>query len=269
MTLIQVLFMRETYAVTILEQKCRSLRDHAGKMGLRSKLDPGLSNTQIFVRAIVRPAKISILSPINIMLSLVSAFINGLLFLLLTTFPLVFQVEYGFSAQTIGLSFLGIGVGNVIALTAFSMTSDRYIRKRVAEGKLRPEDRLIPVIFSGPLLATGLLWYGWSAEIHLHWIIPIIGSSLIGMGNILFFAAVTGYLVDAYTIYAASAIAANAVIRSVGGTLLPLVGRSLYQTMHWGWGSTVLAVLCVLFTPAIIFLYIYGETYRLRYPIAL
>ncbi|KAL5333400.1 major facilitator superfamily domain-containing protein [Aspergillus crustosus] len=269
MTVGQIVFMRETYAVTILENKTRALRKETGDSSLRSKLDPGLSNTQIFTRAIVRPTKLTISSPINILLSLASAFINGLLFFLLTTFPLVFQVEYQFSPQTIGLSFLGIGAGNIIGLALFGLTSDRYIRKRTAQGILRPEDRLIPVIFSAPLLAIGLLWFGWSAQFHFHWIVPILGTALIGAGNILFFAAITGYLVDAYTIYAASAIAANAVLRSVGGTLLPLLGRPLYQALHWGWGSTVLAAVSLLFTPALVFIYVYGEKYRLRYAVEL
>jgi MFS family permease len=269
LTVAQIIFMRETYAVTILENKTRTLRKETGDTQMVSKLDPGMSSAQIFTRAIVRPTKMTIFSPIIIVLSIVSAFINGLLFLLLTTFPLVFQVEYHFSAQTIGFSFLGIGAGNIIGLIIFGMTSDRYIRKRVAQGISRSEDRLIPVIFSGPLLAIGLLWYGWSAQFHFHWIVPIIGSSFIGMGNILFFAALTGYLVDAYTVYAASAIAANTVIRSVGGTLLPLVGGPLYHALHWGLGSTVLAALSVLFTPALVFIYIYGERYRKRYHIEL
>lgn len=45
------------------------------------------------------------------------------------------------------------------------------------------------------------------------------------------------YLADAYTIYAASAIAANTVLRSILGALLPLAGPSMYRALGLGWGE--------------------------------
>ena len=255
--------------MTILKWKTQRLQKETGNTHLRSKLDLGLSNYQILSRAIVRPTKMILLSPINILISLASAFMNGLLFLLLTTFPVIFDQIYGFTPTELGLSFLGIGVGNIIGLAIFTLTSDRYIRYRASQGKLKPEDRLIHVILSGPLVAVGLFWYGWSAQAHTHWIVPIAGSSLIGMGNILFFTAIMGYLVDTFTEYAASAIAANTVLRSIGGTLLPLAGRRMYQVLGVGWGNTLLGTLALIFTPALIFLYANGESIRLRYPVKL
>lgn len=269
MTLAQMLFMKETYAATVLQRKTKRLQKETGNMGLRSKLDSGLTSGQILSRAIVRPTKMTLLSPINLLLSLASVFINGLLFLLVTTFPMVFAQQYGFSARGMGLAFLGIGMGNIVGLLIFTLTSDRYIKTRSAAGKVKHEDRLIPVLLSGPLLALGLFWYGWSAQIHAHWLVPIAGSAFIGMGNILFFLATFAYLVDAFTMYAASAIAANTVLRSLGGTFIPLAGSSIYQALGLGWGNSLLAGMALVFTPALAFLYIHGEDIRLRYPIKL
>ncbi|CAG8961608.1 hypothetical protein HYFRA_00006145 [Hymenoscyphus fraxineus] len=103
------------------------------------------------------------------------------------------------------------------------------------------------------------------AQLHMHWIVPIIGSAFIGMGNVLFFSAITGYLIDAFTIHAASAIVANIVIRFIGGALLPLIGKSLYSSLIWSWGSTVLGLVGLTMAPIITLLYVYGETLRKKY----
>lgn len=263
--------MRETYAVTLLARKTERLQRETGNLQLRSKLDSNMPPREILLRAIVRPTKLTLLSPINILLSLASAFIYGILYLLLTTFPLVFESQYGFSPGISGLTYIGLGVGNLVGLAIFSMTSDRYIGYRSAQGKLKPEDRLPFFLLAGPLIAAGLFWYGWSADnaAHVHWIVPILGSSFVGLGNMFFFLPVMGYLVDAFTVYAASAFAANTVLRSIGGALLPLAGSSLYTSVGVGWGNSILGFLMLAFCPALVALYLYGEKIRLRYPLEL
>ena len=62
------------------------------------------------------------------------------------------------------------------------------------------------------------------------------------------------YLVDAYTVYAASALAASTVFRSLLGALLPLAGNSMYNAMGVGWGTSLLAFIAVAFIPAPSFL---------------
>lgn len=73
---------------------------------------------------------------------------------------------------------------------------------------------------------------------------------------------ISTYLVDAYTVYSASAIAANTVFRSLLGALLPLAGGSMYDALGVGWGTSVLAFISVAFIP-LPFLFIqYGERIR-------
>lgn len=73
---------------------------------------------------------------------------------------------------------------------------------------------------------------------------------------------ISTYLVDAYTIYAASAMAANTIVRSLFGALIPLAGPSLYQALGLGWGNSLLGFIAVAMIP-IPFLFIkYGERIR-------
>lgn len=267
MTLLQILFMRETYAARILDRRTQQLKRQTGNINLRSKLDDDSTSLEVLTRAIVRPAKMTFFSPVNLVLSLASAYLNGTIFLLLTTAPIMFHTIYGFSPKAVGLAFLGYGAGNVLGLFIFTLTSDRFVRRRAAELKLRPEDRMVPIIGALPLVAAGLLWYGWSAAAGAHWMHAIAGTALIGAGNVLFMSAVTGYLIDCFGAYAASAIAANTVLRSIGGMLLPLVGGDLFATLGWGWGNSLLALAAILLTPAVLYLYLYGESIRTKYPV--
>jgi multidrug resistance protein len=261
MTIVQVLFMRETYPAAILSRK-RKL--HYGNLGLQPKLDKNsLSAARVLMAAVVRPAKITVQSPVSWIISLISAYVNGIVFLILTTAPLVFQTEYGFTPHDVGIAFFGYGLGNVAGLIGFTLTSDRMTASRAG----RPERRLAPAVVAAPLMALGLVCFGWGAEAHAHWAVPVAGSALVGAGNVLFFSACMGYLIDAFTAHAASAIAANMVVRSVGGALLPLAGRSLYASLHWAWASYLLALPMLLFTLALVYLCVRGQQLRERYPV--
>jgi len=70
------------------------------------------------------------------------------------------------------------------------------------------------------------------------------------------------YLVDAFTLYAASAIAANTVVRSLLGALLPLGGRQMYDQLGLGWGNSLLAFIAIAFLPVPVLLLKYGEWMR-------
>lgn len=73
---------------------------------------------------------------------------------------------------------------------------------------------------------------------------------------------VSTYLVDAYTIYAASAMAANAVFRSLVGAILPLAGAPMYKALGLGWGNSVLGFISLALAPLPVVFYVYGERIR-------
>jgi len=115
------------------------------------------------------------------------------------------------------------------------------------------------MIYSSPLIAASLLWYGWSAQKRSHWIVPILGTIPIGTGIILVFNPLSTYLLDAFPGYSASAIAASTILTSIGSALLPLVGPPMYDKLDLGWGNTKLALIAVAFGGVPILLTRYGR----------
>ena len=85
---------------------------------------------------------------------------------------------------------------------------------------------------------------------------------MVGLGLLATFMPIQTYLVDAFTTYAASALAANTVLRSLVGALLPLAGQKMYATLGLGWGNSLLAFIAIAMCPIPIILYRYGERIR-------
>lgn len=85
-------------------------------------------------------------SPIVLALSVQMAIVYGYLYLLFTTLTDVFQENYHFSQGTVGLTYLGIGIGCLVGVVAFGIVSDRIMKKKSATGEMKPEYRLPPMI---------------------------------------------------------------------------------------------------------------------------
>lgn len=72
----------------------------------------------------------------------------------------------------------------------------------------------------------------------------------------------TTYLVDAYTVYSASVMAANTILRCLTGGLLPLAGNDMFDALGVGWGNSVLGFISLGFLPLPLLFYFYGERIR-------
>lgn len=279
---VSLIVLRESCAYVLLDRKAHRLRRETGHQNLRSALDAGRTPRDLFIFSIVRPTKMLFLSPIVFLLSAYVAVIYGYLYLLFTTIPGVFEDYYGFSQGSVGLAYLGIGCGSLIGLCFLSAVSDRLFRHLTERsgGISKPEYRLPPMIAGTWVIPLALFCYGWTVENHTHWIWPIIGTSFLGVGMLVvivsscdrpFHSCGTNcpvklctltYLVDAYTTYAASAVAANTVFRSLCGAILPLAGNKMYASLGIGWGNSVLGFIALALAPLPWFFYLFGERIR-------
>ena len=256
------LLLRESYAITILKRKTARLRKETGNRQLISKLDTGLTPKALFKLSIVRPMRMLLFSPIVSALSVFMAVVYGYLYLLFTTLTEVFQHNYHFSQGTVGLTYLGIGIGSLVGVTVFGIASDRIMKRKSAAGEMKPEYRLPPMIPGSFAIPVGLFLYGWTAEYRVFWIAPILGTAFVGVGLLATFMPISTYLVDAFTLHAASALAANTVLRSLVGALLPLAGPKMYDTLGLGWGNSLLAFIALALCPIPVLFYKYGEWIR-------
>ena len=260
--IVALILQDETYPMTLLERKAKALRKETGNEKLRSALQSTKSPGELFWGSIIRPTKMLFLSPIVFLLSLYIAICYGYLYLVFTTITELYEGVYGISRANVGLTFLGIGLGQFFGLFVFAAVSDKTLKRMANGGEMKPEYRLPPLLYGGICMPLGLFLYGWSAEYAVHWIVPIIGTTIVGLAMILIFMPIGTYLVDAYTRYAASAMAANTVLRSIGGAVLPLCGGQMYAKLGYGWGNSLLAFLALAMLPIVWVFMRYGERIR-------
>lgn len=195
------------------------------------------------------------------------AIIYGILYLCFVAYPIVFREIRGWTISLSGLAFLGIGIGT-LAIIAFEPLIRRMIqnhKKDPETGKVYPEAMVSIVCISAALVPIGELWFAWTcAPSSIHWVFPILAGIPFGAGNTGVFIYASNYLTHSYGVYAASAMAGNAVIRSILGGVLPLVGKSLYSSLGPNWAGTLLGLLEVIIIPIPVAFYFYGHKIRMK-----
>lgn len=265
------LLSQETNARVLIRRKAARLRRELGRPNLRSAYrDPeetaGEGKSAVLLRGLVRPVKMLFLSPLLFSLSLYIAFCYGVLYLLFNTIPLVFQDQYGFNLGETGLVYIPMGLGYGLSMTIFSVVSDRTVLRMTAAngGVYEPEMRLPDCIWFACLLPMTFFWYGWTAQAQTHWIVPVLALLPFSIGIIGVWQPIQAYIIDAFPEYAASALAAFTVFRSVVAAFLPLAGPAMYDSLGLGWGNTVLGLIAVALIPVPALIYRYGSRLRKR-----
>ncbi|KAJ6561452.1 major facilitator superfamily domain-containing protein [Mycena vulgaris] len=260
-------FLRETYS-PILRLKIAKLSADPEKTAAAHPvlLAEHSSKLHYLWINLSRPAVLLFGSLVCFMLSLYMAFMYGIYYLMFTTFSTLFSDIYGFDIGIGGLTYIGLGVGFLLA-TAFSAKSANEVYLRLSKkngGKGEPEMRIPALIFGSLFVPVGLFWYGWSAQARLHWIMPIIGSGIFGFGMMSTFLPIQLYLVDSFT-FAASALSAASVFRSLLGFAFPLFGQQMFAALGTGGGNSLLGGLAVVLgIPFPIYLYYRGAEMRQR-----
>ncbi|THH15021.1 hypothetical protein EW146_g5400 [Bondarzewia mesenterica] len=193
------------------------------------------------------------MEPIVTLIALYISITYATLYAEFSAFPIVFQEHRGFTAGQGGLAFLGIGAGVVIGTALAPIQNRLYWRAmdRSESGHASPEahSRLYLAMVGGVLLPIGLFWFAWTTFPSIHWIVPILGGIPLGTAIALILQSLTAYMMDTYTIYCASAIAATVLLRSVLAAAFPLFSPVMFRALGDQWASSVFAFLALACMP--------------------
>ena len=194
------------------------------------------------------------------------AFLYGMMYLMLSTFPTLWGDRYGESVGTASLNYIALAVGFFLGAQISAPVNDKVYRrlKALNNNVGRPEFRVPGMLVGACLIPIGLFWYGWTAQTRAHWILPDVGAAIFCAGAIMSFQSMQMYIVDSYARYAASGIAAAVVLRSTAGFGFPLFAPAMFAKLGYGWGNSILGIIAVLGLPAPIVFWKYGEKLRAR-----
>ncbi|MBE3109275.1 MAG: MFS transporter [Acidobacteria bacterium] len=265
--ILNLLFLEETYPPAILVKKASELRRRTLNWGIHAKQEEIEVDFRELVRHnFSRPMRILFGEPIVLLISVYTAFIYGLLYLFITAYPTVYQQIHGFSPGQSGLPFIGLIIGQFFAGVFVLAQQPWYMRKLKENGGVAvPEWRLPTVAVGGVAFALGLFWFGWTGfSPDVHWIVPTASGVLTGFGLLCIFLQSINYLVDAYLMFAASAIAANTFLRSLAGAAFPLFAQQMFKGLGVNWAATLLGCVAIVLIPIPVLFYFYGARLRAK-----
>jgi multidrug resistance protein len=257
----------ETYAPVLLRKRAAKMTKLTGKQHV-SKIDADrgrVSLGQSLRTALSRPWILLTKEPIVLLLSIYMAIIYGTLYMLFAAYPIVYQEYRGWSTGVGGLAFLGILVGMMIAVSYSIFDNKRYIKAEEQNNGFAPaEARLPPAMIGSVAIPIGLFWFAWTNSASIHWMVSIAAGVPFGFGMVLVFLSILNYLIDSYTIFAASVLAANTVLRSLFGAAFPLFTTYMYNDLGIHWASSIPAFLALACVPFPFLFYKYGPAIRAR-----
>ncbi|KAH8728178.1 major facilitator superfamily domain-containing protein [Phaeosphaeriaceae sp. PMI808] len=248
------IFFPETYGPAILKKRAQKLRKETGDETIVAPLELEKTDLNHIVTVVLtRPIRMIFFEPLVLFTCLYLSYAYSIFYIYLQSYPLIFTGIYSFSSGETGLTFLCIAVGAIIS--AFMYLAWDSILAR-AQRLQRPwsqkeEMRRLPLgCIAGPFFVISSFWLGWSAREDVHWVVPTLAGVLFGMGYLCLFMALLNYLVDAYEIFAASAMAAASLSRSIFGAILPFGAKPMYRALGVPWATSLLGffslALCVV-----------------------
>ncbi|KAF3940002.1 hypothetical protein ABW19_dt0203083 [Dactylella cylindrospora] len=258
----------ETYSPLLLQKRAISLSNLTGKVYV-SKLEAENGKVNLkeaYKTALSRPWILLFREPIVLIVSVYMSIIYGTLYMLFAAYPIVYQQTRGWSQGIGGLPFLGVAVGMLAAVVYSIADNKRYIRisEEKFSGFAPPEQRLPPALVGCVCIPIGLFWFAWTNSPDIHWFASVAAGAPFGFGMVMVFLSIFNYLIDSYTIFAASVLAANAVLRSTFGAVFPLFTGYMYRDLGNSWASSVPAFLALLCVPAPFLFYRYGDRIRVK-----
>jgi MFS family permease len=261
-------FLKESYTPVLLRRK--QAADGSTKSTRTSLWKPWLyvkaAHQQADLTEIIfRPFQLYATRPVIYLTSGLLALDMGVYCLMLSSLAKLWIVKYHTSEFASSLHYIAVAIGATINGQLGSMLMDRiyaFLTRR-NNGVGQPEFR-IPYLVPGLILMpAGLIWYGWSAQHTLSWVMVDFGVGLFTVGSFTTAQAVYAYQLAEFGERSASAMAASSLLQNVIGFLLPIWAPKVYESLGYGWGNSLVAlVMLVVGLPMAAVLWCWGERIR-------
>ena len=262
--IVGMLLLPETYGPVLLRKTAKRLSRETGKVyiSVLEKNHGGVKLSEVFGKTIKRPWVLLFWEPIVLIASVYMSILYGTLYMFLPAFPVIYEQGRGWNEGIGSLPFLGLAVGMLLGLL-YTILDDRHRYQKLRE-TATPESRLPPGMIGALALPIGMFGFAWTNSPTIHWSASVILAAPYGFGTVLVFISILVYLLDAYTIYAASVLAAGAMLRAFIGAAFPLFTTQMYHNLGIHWASSIPAFLTVACLPFPFVMYRKGAKIRMK-----
>jgi hypothetical protein len=296
-----LLFQPETYSPLLLKWKGKQLRQQTGDSRFRSAMEmEKVSLSSRIGGAMKRQFLITFHEPIILLISLYMTVLYIVLFTFFDGYTYIFTDVHGLSQGLTNIvwvaMYVGILLAGLLVLPVYRWTKKDFTAaaqeingtdpasdpRALDNVHTKPEIRLWFAMFGAPMIPISLFWMGWTDYVrsltphHINslrlrliyqqasvsiWS-PIVASGFFGFGSICIFISSYMYVIDAYDIYAASALGFMTVSRYLAAGVMTVVGIPFYKNMGVHWTLTILGCISAIMVPVPYVFYQYGPIIR-------
>lgn len=268
MLVLIVFVVPETYHPILLKKKAERLRKEKNDNRYYAPLErSNKSIVDTIFLSCVRPMKMMVFEPMLLLICIYSGLLLSILYLFFVSFPYVFRTVYNFNETHVGLVFISLIIGCLLAAPTVVFNKKYIVPRCIARNPrhvYEPEFQLPQTYLGAVLVPVGLFIFAWTSSERLTWAGPVIAGGTISMGMVICFNGLFAFTIDAYRMYAASAMACNGVIRSSMGSVFPIFGLQMYENLGIQWATTLIALICLAFIPMPFLFFKYGSRIRAK-----
>ncbi|KAL1954923.1 hypothetical protein VTO42DRAFT_461 [Malbranchea cinnamomea] len=162
------------------------------------------------------------------------------------------KAPYNFSILILGLLYIPNSLGYILSSIVGGRWMDAIMQReakkanRVDErGRLIfiPEDRMKENAWFGALVyPAALIWYGWTVQKGVHWIVPMIANFFFGLGSMIIFSVATTMLTEFMPKRSSSGVAVNNFMRNIFSCVGGVVAAPVIHAIGNGWMFTILGL---------------------------
>jgi MFS family permease len=182
-----------------------------------------------------------------------------------TTVALIFaSPPYLFSNSQVGLIWFSPLIGAMVGAYVAGPMNDQltvYLSNR-NRGWREPEYRLWAFVPTAIIMPAGLVIYGVAAARGIHWIVPVIGAGLIGVGLSVGGTVTMSYILDSYKEIDTQVVTTIILVRNIVGFGMQFGIQPWITGM--GLQNTFICVGCLSFAVTIfsVFFILFGKRMR-------
>ncbi|ODN79495.1 hypothetical protein L202_03466 [Cryptococcus amylolentus CBS 6039] len=262
--IIMSIFTPETLAPVLLRKKANKLnKEHNTDVYVTEHDLNRLPFSETMKIALLRPIQLMFQEMIIIFFTIYLSFIYALLYATFFAFPIAFEEIRGWNIGMTGVSFVSIIIGIAIANCLMPFQEKLYKRHCEKHGSV-PEARLYPMMLGAITLPIAMFIIAFTSYPGILWVGPCIGGIIFGFSMVIIYISGNSYIVDSYSNYAASAISAKNMTRSLIGASVPLWITQLIHNLKFQYGMLFLALFSVVIGPIPYFFFYKGASVRRR-----
>ncbi|GLA00564.1 hypothetical protein AnigIFM60653_009314 [Aspergillus niger] len=163
---------------------------------------------------------------------------------------------YYWSPVIVGVAYIPGGLGLLFGAIIGGRWQDAIMARTARkEGRyddageliLHPVDRLGEnCLMAGILFPGALLWWGWSAEKQIFWLVPLIGNFFYGFSGMILTNVTMTMLTEFTPKKSTVGVAVNNLLRNSLSCVSAVIAQPLFDAIGTGWSFTAACLFCLL-----------------------